>query len=342
MHFRKRPFDLMLGISALAAMAGCASSPPVEVYSSETHVAGAAGDLVAYYLPKQLLAIDLDRSPTSGEDTLTLRLLPPVPDTTRRFYAYVPRAKGRDAYMIQTTESGLLTSMGASADDPGGQVLARIATASAGEGRQSAPCKATVIVDPTVPSDLALAEKRLRSLGAEYRFELAPVGSSHADVITSSGTQEFGRASLHGRAGNQPGLFYRRAEPYVFAIYKVDPSTPDALQYVSAVGLSLANKAPVENASVPTVAVTASEAARFQAGMLAARPGPLIAGVPADVWKSTLAQPRKHFTLKFSTSGDQSAPQEEPADPLVARVAAIKALMSAAKGQEGQSEKAAP
>ncbi len=76
--------------------------------------------------------------------------------------------------------------------------------------------------------------------------------------------------------------------------------------------------------------------------MLASHPGPLIAGVPADIWKSIVPKPRPHFTFRFSSSGDQSTPQEEPADALVAQAATIKALLSSAKGQEGQSDKAAP
>lgn len=361
---------MAVAAAAIASAGGCATHAAMEL-DSETSTRGeSAVDVVTYYLPKQLVAIDLERrvtatpkdaamafAPASYEDTLTLRLLPPIPDVKRRFVARLRRATRRgEAFATQTTEAGLLTSVGVLARDRTGEVLDRIISSAAAprvmlagqartaisvvpatclasyEAASAAPVqslKTTVIFDPTDSADLERAESQLDSLGAHYRLELERVGPSHTRVVSSAPDDD-----LEPRLAAAGGLFYRRPQPYVLSIYRFAPSSADETQFVSATQVSLANEAPIERASLSAGALKSYERAQFQEGTLGVRPAPMIAGVSADAWNALLPK-RPHLRIKFST-GNEPGGTSDPAESPDPQVEIVKAVLALKKAEEEQ------
>jgi hypothetical protein len=281
-----RPYRTALMICGSLGLAACASQSVVETYTWNATAKDIPLDSVTYYLPKQLVAIDVERSkatpavvkpaaasavqppktnppapappkppaspkppvtpakptpppaappktpaeppggappvtpppptntpavtPAGGglHDTITVRQLPPIPDLSKRYYAYLRHSSVRDDdYGIQTTDAGLLSSTNATSTDQTGKVLTTlvslvteiekfgIAIGIDSGGAAPIPCgtadgvllvtptppkltdlpqefKTTVIFDPTNPQDISRAENQLCTLGAQYRFAL--------------------------------------------------------------------------------------------------------------------------------------------------------------------------
>jgi hypothetical protein len=173
-----------------------------------------------------------------------------------------------------------------------------------------------IVFDPTEPAELARAESQLCSLGRDYRFVVRQTGTLSPRVITSdsdSARRSFPvalQASTGGRYGPHPGLFYRRAAPFILSIYKVCRDDPGTTEFLSATELSLPNDGPIVRLTLPALAVTIQEGVTFQGGMLAARPG-----LP-------MAKPRRRFQIKFNSAGDDSDLLSEQGFPLSTRTEA--------------------
>src|SRR5689334_9341855 len=234
-------------IALIAAVAGCSGPRVIESHSSRATAKPSAHVAATYYLPKQLVAVQVERksTPEAGtEDVLTVWLRPPIADPRTRFYVQMPRD---NKYTLQTTEDGLLTSTNAPAMKPEGRELGTFRVTAPPVAKGCAPVEGlifappptarslttTVVFDPTLAQDIARAEGELCSSGAQYRFVLSRVDPSVPQVVAPSLDAVYA------------GLIYRRAEHFILSIFKVLGDRNDALTFVTSTEVSMPNAAPL-------------------------------------------------------------------------------------------------
>jgi hypothetical protein len=197
---------------------------------------------------------------------------------------------------------------------------------ASGEARVVA-FKATVVFDPSSPGDLARAENELCTRGAHYRFVTIPVAGTVAQaapVIAPLPKDPLSPVSA--------GVYYRRDQPYVLAVYDGGPSAGPPFTLVSAALIQMPNLAPRQRlalAASPGVATRAN--ATFADGMLlsASVDSPstarALASLPLDLARAIVSIPSALFQFRIDSTRDTARLSEARTEAIKAEGALLKA-----------------
>jgi len=191
--------------------------------------------------------------------------------------------------------------------------------------------KATVIIDPTSPGDLARAEAELCTRGAHFRFVTVPVAPMPAPAALRSGAAKCDGTPVVGLRC-EPLLYYRRDQPYLLTIYDAAEATA-AYTLVSAALVQTPNASPIERLSFTTsAAVSTRQSAQFSDGMLlstsSARPSPVLAlaSLPLQIAKAIVSIPSALFQFRIDSTRDQARLSQAQTEAIKAETARLNAL----------------
>lgn len=303
-------------------------------------------------------------------DKITVTLLAPVADTSKRFVATPEHAQTRsDLLTLKTNASGLLTNSDATAEDQTAAIVVALAGAVSGaisvplappvggkgiEGKPPPPSKVCgkgyapppssphpfsteFVLDPTDESEMIRheaepieiaepktpLERKLCSLGANYRFRIGSVGKPVTGGVATT---------------DPAGLFYRRELPYVISIYNARGDDATAFVIAKAIMLSLPNESPLEMVKLEGgTFTTRTFSTIFDNGILLshteAKPSEAlaVARIPVDVMKAVFEIPTSLLQLKVNyTSKDKELANAQR--DLVEAMRALEASRSNAGG----------
>ena len=209
-----------------------------------------------YFLPKQLLQVNVQSQPGSSTPVISLQTVP-VPDKTAQLQIGFELSPLADDNIEVDYENGLLSKIDALSVDHTGDVIVAIAK-DIGELRAGTANTSNVTVqfDPFDFADAARANKLL-GVGNCVEVEVEPglwsPGCSKNYSIAGLPTlKQDGGYNYAQSITSTPGIYYRRAQPY--KVHTVsDGKTVEVKSYL------FANRAPVLRVDIDRTAFVSRE-----------------------------------------------------------------------------------
>lgn len=332
------------GEQALLAELGKASTTSDE-YKKQAAVVGRATaranlakkdqDDAQEAIGKAEAAVLLGKGGSGFVDKVTVTLLPPVADTTKRFVAAPEHRQTRnDQLALKTNSSGLLTNSDATAEDQTAAIVVSLAgavsaaigvplTPPSGGGIEKAPaapspCGASNPAPPRAPMpfsvEYTLDPTDAKEMGPSrsgalatpttpFEQRLCSLGANYRFGIAAVGKSSAGGVANSGAAG----LFYRRELPYLLTIYTSRGDDPSAFVIAKTIMLSLPNESPLEMVTLESgTFTTRTFSTIFENGILVshteAKPSEAlaIARIPVEVMKAIFEIPTSLIQLKVN------------------------------------------
>ena len=314
-------------------------------------------------------AILLGKGGSGFVDKVTVTLLAPVADPTKRYVAAPEHRQTRnDQLALKTNASGLLTNSDATAEDQTGAIVVTLAGAiSAAIGVPLGPPSGGAVLNmlsPPPPSPCGSDNPRPPDapipFSIEYTLdptdarEMGPIRSGALATPTTPLEQRlcslganfrFGIAAVGKPTGTgvsgttASGLFYRRELPYVMSIYTSRGDKPADFVIAKTILLNLPNESPLEMVKLESgTFTTRTFATIFDNGILTshteAKPSEAlaIARIPVEVMKAIFEIPTSLVQLKVNYTSKEKELVTAQKD----LVEALKAL-EAAKPKTGGS-----